>query len=109
MLECTAQGTDEGDDGTADGEQDGAGAVLSQDVQHDTEGQDMGGHQEDKDKDLQGLDSPASWATKDQLGGIGKAVQPHVLDFELVKDIAGVARHDAEYDDEQHAPGWLVV
>lgn len=100
VLDGAGQRENQTDDERDDTEHDGAGTVVGNGVHHDSEGDNVATHDEDREEDLAQTEQLPAKSAHEDLSRIGKVVDVGVAFTELTNDITSVKGEDTETDDE---------
>ena len=77
----------------------------SDSVEHDCEGEDVGGHNEEKEDELGDAEEFPAEGTEEDHTCVGHIVDLGVASFELADYVAGVGCEEAQEEDEEKASG----
>jgi hypothetical protein len=105
VAETAGEGAEEGEDEAEHTVDDGAGGMRGDGVEHDGEGKDVGGHDEEEEDDLGEAEELAAERAKEDHAGVGQVVDVWVAGLELADYVPGVGGEDAEDQDEEEAAG----
>lgn len=90
VAEAAGERAEERDEEADDTVDDGAGTVGGDGVEHDCEGEDVGGHDEEEEDKLGNAEKFAAEGAKEDHACVGHVVDLGVAGFELTDYVAGV-------------------